>query len=239
MSRPGWSKRRRAFWWRSAPSETVAKWCWRSRAATGSRRSPGASLLRLLRDRGMNAPKLTIGDGHLGIWAALAEVWPETRTGRCWNHKIRNVLDQLPLKLRSQALEILRQIPAAETKADCEKLRDRFVRRYQGGYPKAAAALLRDWDRMVTFYEFPLEHWRHLRTSNIVESPFASVRLRTAAGKRYKKVANATALIWKILMIAESRFRHLNAAHLLGQVAAGVEYADGVRVHHANRRAAA
>lgn len=198
-----------------------------------------ASLLRSLRDRGMNAPKMAIGDGHLGIWAGLSEVYPETKEGRCWNHKIRNVLEQLPLKLRSQALELLRPIPAAETKAAGEKLRDRFVRRYQGGYPKAAAALLRDWDRMVTFYEFPQEHWRHLRTSNVVESPFASVRLRTAAGKRYKKVASATALIWKILMIAESRFRHLNAAHLLREVADGAEYVDGVRVHHANRRAAA
>ena len=198
-----------------------------------------AALLRSLRDRGMNAPKMVIGDGHLGIWAGLAEVYPESEDGRCWNHKIRNVLQQLPLKLRPQALELLQQIPAAETKAACEKLRDRFVRRYQGGYPKAAAALLRDWDRMVTFYKFPLEHWRHLRTSNVIESPFASVRLRTAAGKRYKKVASATALIWKILMIAESRFRHLNAAHLLREVAEGAVYVDGIRVHHANRRAAA
>jgi len=198
-----------------------------------------AALLRSLRDRGMNAPKMAIGDGHLGIWAALAEIFPETKDGRCWNHKIRNVLDQLPLKLRPQALEMLRKIPAADTKAACEKLRDGFVRTYRRGYPKAAAALLRDWDRMVTFYEFPHEHWRHLRTSNVVESPFASVRLRTAAGKRYKKVASATALIWKILMIAESRFRHLNAAHLLREVAEGAEYEDGVRVHHANRRAAA
>jgi putative transposase len=198
-----------------------------------------AALLRSLRDRGMNAPRLVIGDGHLGIWSGLAEIFPEAEAGRCWNHKIMNVLDQLPKKLRAQAQELLRQIPAADTKAACEKLRDRFVRRYEGGYPKAAAALQRDWDRVVTFYQFPQDHWRHLRTSNVVESPFASVRLRTAAGKRYKKVASATALIWKILMIAESRFRHLNAAHLLGEVAEGAEYEDGIRVHHANRKVAA
>ncbi|MBM4028545.1 MAG: IS256 family transposase [Planctomycetes bacterium] len=198
-----------------------------------------AGLLRALRERGMNAPRLVIGDGHLGIWSALAAVFPEAEAGRCWNHKILNVLEELPKKLRPQAQELLRQIPAAETQAECEKLRDRFVRRYQGGYPKAAAALLRDWERMVTFYRFPQEHWRHLRTSNVVESPFASVRLRTAAGKRYKKVASATALIWKVLMIAESRFRRLNAAHLLGEVAEGAKYEDGVRVHHVNRRAAA
>ncbi len=127
-------------------------------------RESWAALLRSLRNRGMNAPKIAIGDGHLGIWAALAEIFPETKDGRCWNHKIRNVLDQLPLKLRPQALEMLRKIPAAEAKAACEKLRDGFVRTYQRGYPKAAAALLRDWDRMVTFYEFRHEHWRHLPT---------------------------------------------------------------------------
>lgn len=202
-------------------------------------RESWAALLRSLRDRGMNAPKIAIGDGHLGIWAALAEIFPETKDGRCWNHKISNVPNQLPLKLPPQALEMLRNIPGADAKAACEKLRDGFVRTYQRGYPKAAAALLRDWDRMVTFYEFPHEHWRHLRTANVVESPFASVRLRTAAGKRYKNVASATALIWKILMIAESRFRHLNAAHLLREVAENAEYKDGVRLHHANLKAAA
>lgn len=198
-----------------------------------------AEFLRDLRDRGMNVPRLVIGDGHLGIWSALDEIFPRAEQERCWNHKILNVLEALPRKLRVQAEELLREIPAAETQKECERRRDRFVQRYQGGYPKAAETLLRDWERMVTFYRFPKEHWKHLRTSNVVESPFASVRLRTAAGKRYKKVANATALIWKVLMVAESRFRRLDAPHLLAQVAEGVVYADGVRVQNPRRRAAA
>jgi transposase-like protein len=198
-----------------------------------------AELLRKLRDRGMNVPRLVIGDGHLGIWAALDEIFPGAEQGRCWNHKILNVLEALPLKLRPQANELLRQIPVAETQAECERQRDRFVQRYQRSYPKAAETLVRDWDRMVTFYRFPQEHWKHLRTSNVVESPFASVRLRTAAGKRYKKVANATALIWKVLMVAESRFRRLDAPHLLAELANGAIYRDGIRVHDRKRRAAA
>ena len=143
------------------------------------------------------------------------------------------------MKRRSQAQELLPQIPATDTKAMCEKQHDRFVRRHRRSYPKAAEALLRDGDLMVTFYEFPMEHMPHPRTSTVVESPLASVRLRTVARKRYKKVVSATVLIWKILMIATNRFRHLNAAHLLGEIAEGAEYSDGIRVHKANRRVAA
>lgn len=198
-----------------------------------------ARLLRDLRRRGLNIPRVMTADGHLGIWAALGEIMPEIEEQRCWNHKVVNVLDQLPSGLQSEAKELLREIAYAETRAECERRRDRFAQRYGKAHPKAAETLRKDWERMVTFYAFPKEHWKHLRTTNPVESPFAAVRLRTTAGKRYKKVANATALIWKVLMIAESTFRCLDHPALLPEVAEGAKYEDGVRVIKSKRGAAA
>jgi len=188
-----------------------------------------ASILRGLRDRGLRLPRLVVADGHLGIWAAMADVFPEVSEQRCWNHKIRNVLDRLPKRLQAEARILLKQMPYAETRQACERLRDQFVERLGADHPAAAETLLRDWDRMVTFYDFPAEHWKHIRTTNPVESPFASVRLRTNAGKRYKKVANATALIWRLLMVAETTFRRLDHPQLLPEVAMGARFVDGFR----------
>lgn len=187
-------------------------------------------LLRELRARGMSAPRLVVADGHLGIWAALSEVFPEVAEQRCWNHKIVNVLDTLPKKLQAEVRELLCRIPYAATRHEAEELREEFRSRYGQQQPKAMETLERDWERMVAFYAFPKEHWKHLRTTNPVESPFAAVRLRTAAGKRYKKVANATALIWRVLMVAERSFRRLDHPELLPEVAEGAIYKDGVRV---------
>lgn len=185
-------------------------------------------VLRGLKRRGLEAPRLTVADGHLGLWGALTEIWPESEEQRCWNHKIVNVLDKLPRRLQAQARELLCRLPYAETQAACERLRDDFIERFAEDYPKATAALARDWERMVTFYRFPREHWKHLRTTNIIESPFAAVRLRTNAAKRYKKVPNATCLIWKVLMIAQNRFRKLDAPELLVEVYHGRRYVDGL-----------
>ena len=124
---------------------------------------------------------------------------------RCWNHKITNVLDHLPKKDWDAARALLRMIPDAETQEECERRRDAFAARYRKMYPKAVETLGRDWDRRVTFDRSPQAHGTHLRTSNPVESPFSAVRLRTDAAKRDKKVANAAALIWKILMLAGRR----------------------------------
>lgn len=188
------------------------------------------SLLRDLRARGMGIPRLVIADGHLGIWSALSQVLPEVAEQRCWNHKIVNVLDALPKKLQAEARELLCRIPYAKTLREAEELRDEFRSRYERHHPKAVETLERDWERLVAFYAFPQPHWKHLRTTNPVESPFAAVRLRTAAGKRYKKVANATALIWRVLLVAERSFRLLDQAELLPEVAKGATYQDGVRV---------
>jgi len=198
-----------------------------------------ARVLRDLRDRGLRPWKVTVADGHLGIWGALRDVALGDAEQRCWNHKLTNVLDHLPTREWPEARALLRKLPYAETVEDCERLRDQFAARYRKGYPKAVETLGRDWERMVTFYRFPQDHWTHLRTSNVVESPFAAVRLRTDAAKRYKKVANAEALIWKILLIAEKKFRRLNAPELLEDVYAGKKFVDGVAVNKVNRKLAA
>ena len=192
-------------------------------------------LLRDLRARGMSVPRLVIADGHLGIWSALSQVLPEVAEQRCWNHKIVNVLDALPKKLQAEARELLCRIPYATTRREAEKLRDEFRSRYEQQHSKAVETLERDWERLVAFYAFPQAHWKHLRTTNPVESPFAAVRLRTAAGKRYKKVANATALIWRVLLVAERSFRRLDHPELLPEVAEGATYEDGVRIVQAEQ----
>jgi transposase-like protein len=194
-----------------------------------------AAILRDLKRRGLVAPKLVIGDGHLGIWGALAAVFPEAAEQRCWNHRLLNILDKLPLKRQAEARSLLTKIPYAETRAEAERQKRAFQTWCaQRGHAEVGRALDRDWDRMVTFYQFPREHWKHLRTSNPVESPFAAVRLRTAAAKRFKKVENATAVIWKTLLIAERTFRRLDAPELLADVARGEVYVNGVRA--VNRR---
>jgi putative transposase len=198
-------------------------------------------IMRGLKNRGLTAPRLLVADGSLGIWSALPEVFPQASDQRCWNHKIVNVLDKLPKKLQSQARELLCKIPYEETREAAELMRDAFAERFRKDHPKAVACLLDDWERMVTFYSFPKEHWRHLRTTNVVESPFAPVRLRTSAAKRYKKVASASALIWRILLVAEKSFRRLNSPELLPLVAEGVKYVNGLRaeVLNADQKAAA
>lgn len=201
------------------------------RACESGERESKESWLTLLRDlqhRGLAFPRLTVADGHLGIWSALGEIHPTGGEQRCWNHKITNVLNALPNTVQSQAAERLKAMPYAETKGACERLRDAFVRTYHKTDKKAVETLLRDWDRMVTFYSFPREHWRHVRTTNIVESPFSSVRLRTDASRRYKRVEGATALIWKMLQVAEQSWRKLHAPELLPLVASGRTFQDGI-----------
>ena len=161
---------------------------------------------------------------------SLWEINPEGKGLRRWNHKIRNVLDCFPKRIRSEAGEYLKRIPYAETLSECERLRDKFVDRYRKDYSKAGEKLLSDWDRMITFYSFPREHWVHIRT-NVVESPFNSVRLRTDAAKRFKKVQNATAMIWKLLQVAGKNFRALKGYWLLPDVYTGKRFVDGVMKH--------
>jgi len=197
---------------------------------SGERESKEAwgTILRGLKDRGLKLPRLTVADGHLGIWAALGELNGEGREQRCWNHKIVNVLDHFARKDQAEAATLLKKMMYAPTRKACERGRHAFELRYRKTHPKACATLERDWERMVTYYDFPKEHWVHLRTTNIVESPFNVVRLRTEASRRFKKVENAEAMIWKLLTVAEQTWRKLNAPHLLKDVYDGQRFKDGV-----------
>ena len=198
-----------------------------------------AGLLRDLKARGIEELGLVIADGHLGIWAALPEIYPTAREQRCWNHKVVNVLDQVPTKKQTEAKMMVAAIPYCDKREDAEKGKEKFETWCKvNGLDKAAETLNRDWERMMTFYSFPKEHWQHIRTTNVVESPFASLRLRTDAAKRFKKVENATAVIWKMLLIAEKRFRKLSAPELLKEVYEGVEFADGVAIKKEKEAAA-
>lgn len=189
-----------------------------------------SALLRDLKDRGLRCPRLLIADGHLGIWSAWAQVFPDAAEQRCWNHKVLNVLDRIPRRLQAAAKPLLTKIPYAESRAEAEKAKAAFCRWCQAhACTEAAQALERDWERMLTFYSFPKEHWIHLRTTNPIESPFSSLRLRTDAAKRFKRVPSATAAIWKLLMVAEKTFRRLNAPELLREVYLGSIFTDGVR----------
>ena len=189
-----------------------------------------AAVLRDLKRRGLRAPKLTVADGHLGIWSALATIYPESAEQRCWNHKLRNVLDTVPKKHQAEVKAALQAIANADSAREATALRDTFTRTYRRAHPKAVERLAHDWERMIAYYACPQAHWRHLRTTNIIESPFAAVRLRTTAAKRFKKVENATALIWKTLLVVEQHFRKLNAPHLCTTVYDGATYRDGVLV---------
>lgn len=209
---------------------------------TGQRESTESwcALLRDVKQRGMNTPRVVVGDGHLGLWAALPSIYPEVAEQRCWNHRVVNVLDKIPKRYQPQGKLLLTQIPYAESREEAERLKRKFqLWCEKKGFGAAGRLLDEDWERMVTFYQFPKEHWKHLRTTNPVESPFAAVRLRTNAAKRYKKVDSATAVIWKTLMIAEKRFRRLDAPELLAEVAEGVLFVNGVGAVRRGQEAAA
>ena len=154
-----------------------------------------SGVLRDLRARGIGAPRRLVADGNTAIWGAARQIWPEAGEQQCWNHTLRNVLDRLPQREQAEAKELVRNIAYAPTRADTVKARRAFSRRYEPWYLEAVKVLEDDWDRMVAFYDFPESHWKHLRTTNVVESPFASVRLRTSVATRFKRVESATALI--------------------------------------------
>jgi transposase-like protein len=198
-----------------------------------------AGVLRGLRERGLAVPPLlAIGDGALGLWAALREVFPSTRHQRCWNHKALNVIDKLPKRLQPEARARIAGVWGSLTRADAERARDATLAWLHGrGQADAAATLLRDWDDLVTFYDFPAEHWRHLRTSNVVESVFAGVRLRTTVAKRARVRENALYLVFKIVERLAGSWRPLNGgATVMTLLLTGARFRDGILVEHPARR---
>ena len=191
-----------------------------------------AEVLRGLRERGLAAPLLAIGDGALGLWAALRDVFPETRHQRCWNHRAMNLADRVPKRLQPELRHQLRAVWNAPSRRECELRRDELARwlgaRHQD---PAVETLYRDWDDFTSFYDFPAEHWVHLRTSNVVESIFAGVRLRTDVAKRMRRRENALYLVFKVVQRLERRWRPLNGGlTVMILVLRGERFVDGIYV---------
>ncbi len=188
-----------------------------------------ATVLRDLKRRGLRAPVVAVGDSALGFWAAAGTVWPETREQRCWVHRLANVLDKLPKRLQPKAKQALHAIMHAPTRPEAEAGIEAFAVEYDAKYPKAVASLRRDQAHLLTFFDFPAEHWRHLRTTNIIESPFATVRLRQRVTKGAGSRTKALLMAFKLLAMAEARWRKVNGSELLPLVRAGVRFVDGVQ----------
>jgi putative transposase len=189
-----------------------------------------SAVFRDLKARGMNEPKLVTGDGALGAWAALRNVFPKAREQQCWVHKTANVLDALPKRLQPRAKSLLHEMAEAPARADAKAALERFREEFDAKYPKAVAKLDRDWDALTAFFDFPAEHWRHLRTTNPIESSFATVKLRTRVTKGAGSKAAALGMAYKLLDAAQERWRRFNGHELVADVLAGVRFKDGIRV---------
>ncbi|MFO1352962.1 MAG: IS256 family transposase [Gammaproteobacteria bacterium] len=190
----------------------------------------GRDLLADLKARGLErAPALAIGDGALGFWKALTDVYPTTAWQRCWVHKTANVLHKLPHALQDKAKADVQEIGMAENRADAEKACQAFIERYGAQYPKAAECLSKDRDTLLRFYDFPAEHWVHIRTTNPIESTFATVRLRTDKTRGCVTRLTFLALVFQLLRSAQQRWRRLTGSEQLAEVIRGVAFVDGVR----------
>ncbi len=187
-------------------------------------------LLLGLRSRGLElAPELAVGDGGLGFWAALRKVYSSAREQRCWVHKTANVLNKMPKSIQPKAKSMLHDIWMAETKVEAEKAFDLFLETFVGKYPGATACLEKDRDVLLTFYDFPAEHWTHIRTTNPIESTFATVRLRTRKTKGAGSRLASLTMVFKLALTAQKRWRALNGSQLIADVIRGVNFVDGVR----------
>lgn len=187
------------------------------------------ALLRDLKERGLVAPKLAVGDGALGFWKALEEIYPKTTKQRCWVHKTANTLNYLPKHLQGKAKADLHEIWMAASKQEAAKAFSRFMENYRAKYPKAVECLAKDKEALLAFYDFPAEHWGHIRTSNPIESSFATIRHRTRRTKGAVSRKTLLGLIYKLAMCAEKSFRRLNGFEQLAEVIRGVKFVDGVR----------
>ena len=187
-------------------------------------------LLLQIKDRGLEIdPKLAIGDGALGFWAAVRKVFPSVAEQRCWVHKTANVLNKLPKGLQGKAKAMLHEIWMAQSKAQAEKAFDLFIETFQVKYPKATECLAKDREVLLVFYDFPAEHWRHIRTTNPIESTFATVRLRTYRTKGCGSRTASLTMVFKLAQSAERHWRRLNGSKLLDEVIRGVRFADGIK----------
>ncbi|MFJ2021909.1 IS256 family transposase [Streptomyces nodosus] len=189
-----------------------------------------ADLMRDCARRGMRAPILAVGDGALGFWKALAEVFPPTREQRCWVHKTANVLDSLPKSAQPGAKKAIQDIYNAEDRDHAEAAIKTFAQLYGAKFPKAVKKITDDQDQLLAFYDFPAEHWIHLRTTNPIESTFSTVRLRTKVTRGAGSRTAALAMVFKLVESAQQRWRAVNAPHLVALVRAGARFERGLLV---------
>ena len=197
-------------------------------------------LLLDLKRRGLAiAPELAVADGALGFWQAIEEVCPKTRGQRCWVHKTANVLNKLPKSQHSKAKRALQEIWMAETKKDALTAFDAFVETWRVKYDKAVECLIKDREPLLAFYDFPAEHWKHLRTSNVIESSFATIRHRTVRSKGCLSNKTALAMIFKLAEAAERSWRRLDGHNQLPKLIVGVKFTDGIEVVRSKDQAAA
>jgi transposase-like protein len=189
-----------------------------------------AGVFRDLKRRGLNEPRLVVGDGALGAWAALRDVYPAAGEQRCWFHAAGNVIDCLPKRLQPRAKGLLGEIIEAPSRKDAGRALEVFREEYGAKYPKALAKLDRGWIQLTAFYDFPAEHWRHLRTTNPIESAFSTVRLRTRVTKGAGSKTAALAMAYKLLDTAQERWRRFNGHELVADVLDGIKFKDGIRV---------
>jgi putative transposase len=195
-----------------------------------------ADQLRDLRSRGMRAPVLAVGDGALGFWAALRDVWPATRTQRCWVHKVANVLAALPKSAHPTAKRMLAEIRDAEDRDHAVRAAHAFAHEFAAKWPKAVAKIVDDLDALLAFFDFPAEHWIHLKSTNPIESTFSTVRLRTRVTKGAGSRAAGLAMAFKLIESAQQRWRAVNGPHLVALVRAGAIFEKGVHIERPNQQ---
>lgn len=197
-------------------------------------------VLTNLRQRGLETgPKLAVGDGALGFWNALSKVYPDTVHQRCWVHKTGNILNKLPKSMQPKVKESLQEIWMASTRNDAYKAFDKAIELYSAKYPKAMECLFKDKEEMLAFYDFPAEHWTHIRTTNPIESAFATVRLRTKKSKNCGSRKTTLAMVFKLMQSAEKKWRKLKGFNLLQLVVNNVKFKDGVQVTEQSNKDAA
>ena len=194
------------------------------------------SVLRNLKARGITCPRLTIGDGALGFWNAVSQVFPKARPQRCWFHKMGNVLDKLPKSQQAKAKSMLQEIWMSGTRQEAYKAFDRFIQEYDAKYPKATECLLKDKEALLTFYDFPAEHWVHLRTTNPIESVFATVRNRTYKAKGAFSSKTVLTMAFKLMQSAQKNWIRLRGFHHIENVIKGLKFTDGILEDKNNRQ---
>ena len=200
-------------------------------AVAGGHRESAESwrtLLRDLKERGMSAPLLGIGDGNLGFWNALRDIYPSTQHQRCWIHKTANILDKLPKSAQPQAKTMIHDMYRAETQKQARETYRKFIQRYQDKYQKAVECLCKDEDSLFTFYQFPAQHWQHIRSTNVIESTFATVRLRTKKTRGHGTMNTTLAMVFKLAERASQRWKRLRGYKLIPLVINGENFEDGI-----------